>query len=86
MKLILLLLALLYLPLDAKAELPKTGFLSFQLENDFFSSHDDQFYTHGTQISFASTEPYQFSVNLETLDNAGQECPAYRDLQGFPAL
>lgn len=44
-------------PLDVSAELPETGFWSLQLENDLWGSSDDRFYTHGTEISFATAEP-----------------------------
>lgn len=38
-------------------ELPETGFWSLQLENDLWGSSDDRFYTHGTELSFATIEP-----------------------------
>jgi hypothetical protein len=33
------------------------GFFSLQLENDLWGSSDDRFYTHGTELSFASIDP-----------------------------
>lgn len=35
---------------------PETGFWSFQFENDLWGSNDDRFYTHGTEISYASAK------------------------------
>jgi len=50
-------------PLSANATLPKSGFWSFQLENDLWGSRDDRFYTHGTQVSFVSSELFPSSFD-----------------------
>lgn len=51
-----LLLLVTYPPLLCAAD-TDAGFWSLQLENDLWGSQDDRFYTHGTEISFASAEP-----------------------------
>lgn len=53
---ILLALVLLQASGHVAAAPPKTGFWSLQLENDVWGSNDDRFYTHGTEITFATSE------------------------------
>lgn len=45
--------------MTARADEPppaNAGFWSIQLENDLWGSGDDRFYTHGTEISYATTD------------------------------
>ena len=58
---------------DIKATvLHDTGFWSLQLENDLFASTEDRFYTHGTEVSYASVEPPP-----EFLDMLTEKLPFY---------
>ncbi|MEE4255084.1 MAG: lipid A deacylase LpxR family protein [Desulfuromusa sp.] len=69
MKKFIFLLVTMMMPIELQAAHPETKFWGFQLENDSFTSGNDSFYTHGTQISFSSTGDAPFFVKkiIDTL-------------------
>ncbi|MCU7845657.1 MAG: lipid A deacylase LpxR family protein [Candidatus Thiodiazotropha sp. (ex Monitilora ramsayi)] len=58
-------LCLISFSTSVAADTQETGFWSIQLENDLWGSGDDRFYTHGTEISYASVDtPPKFLTSL----------------------
>ena len=72
-KTLLVALPLVLVSMGIKAESEETGFWSFQFENDLWGSNDDRFYTHGTEISYASVAPAP-----DFLNNLIDVLPFYR--------